>query len=120
LKLGYLHVVEARIAGNTEVEATEKIDFLVEIWDDVSPVLLTGGFNAASGLTAVDEEFKDRDVAIMFGRLFISNPDLVYRIKEELSLRLMCDRGFMSLRVRLGIQTGLLARSSRLHSLACR
>lgn len=29
LNLAYLHVVESRIAGNADVEATEKIDFLV-------------------------------------------------------------------------------------------
>ena len=30
----------------------------------------------------MDEEFKDKDVGIAFGRYFISNPDLVFRIKE--------------------------------------
>lgn len=29
LKLSYIHVVESRIAGNADIESTEKVDFLV-------------------------------------------------------------------------------------------
>jgi NADPH2 dehydrogenase len=43
LKLAYLHIVEARIAGNA-VESPEKINFLVELWDNTSPVFVAGGF----------------------------------------------------------------------------
>jgi NADPH2 dehydrogenase len=32
LKLSYLHLVEARIAGNVDVETTEKIDFAIVAW----------------------------------------------------------------------------------------
>jgi 2,4-dienoyl-CoA reductase-like NADH-dependent reductase (Old Yellow Enzyme family) len=33
-----------------------------------------------------DVEHPDKEIAVMFGRYFISNPDLVYRIKEGLKL----------------------------------
>lgn len=82
LKLAYIHVVESRIAGNTDVEQTEKVDFLVDLWNNQSPVLIAGGFKPASAKKTVDEEYKNRDIAIVFGRYFISNPDLVFRVKE--------------------------------------
>jgi NADPH2 dehydrogenase len=32
-------------------------------------------------------EFKDNDVAVVFGRYFISNPDLPFRLKEGIELQ---------------------------------
>lgn len=85
-KLAYIHLVESRVSGNADVEATEKINFLVDIWDNQSPVLLAGGFRPASAVAAVDEEFPNRDVIVVFGRFFISNPDLVFRLQEGIEL----------------------------------
>jgi len=84
LKLAYVHVVESQISGNADVEMTDKIDFVIDVWGKTSPVLIAGGFKADSAYRAVDEEYKDSDVAIVFGRYFISNPDLVYRVKEKI------------------------------------
>ncbi|KAF2808694.1 FMN-linked oxidoreductase [Mytilinidion resinicola] len=86
LKLTYLHLVESRISGNADVESSDHLDPLIDIWSNTSPVLLAGGFSASSAKKAVDEEYKDRDVAIVFGRLFISNPDLVFRIQNGIEL----------------------------------
>lgn len=82
LKLAYIHLVESRISGNADVETTEKIDFLVDLWDNQSPVLLAGGFKPDSAKRAVDEEYKDKDILVVFGRYFISNPDLVFRVEK--------------------------------------
>lgn len=81
-KLAYLHVVESRITGNADVEATQKVDFAIDAWANTSPILLAGGFTADSAKTAADVEYKDKDVVIVFGRYFISTPDLVYRLRE--------------------------------------
>ena len=86
LKLSYLHLIEPRIAGYLDVEASEKNDFLVELWGKTSPVFLAGGYNMESAYKAVDEEHKVSDVAIVFGRWFTSNPDLVFRLKNRLEL----------------------------------
>ncbi|KAH9214508.1 NADPH dehydrogenase [Leptodontidium sp. 2 PMI_412] len=82
LKLAYIHIVESRISGNTEVESTENVNFLVDLWDNQSPVLLAGGFTQESARTAADEEYKNNNVLIVFGRYFISNPDLVFRVEK--------------------------------------
>lgn len=85
-KLAYLHLVESRITGNADIEATEKITPLVETYGKTSPVLVAGGFKPDSAKTAVDVEYKDHDVVIVFGRYFIPNPDLVYRIERGIPL----------------------------------
>jgi NADPH2 dehydrogenase len=54
----------------------------VDLWDNQSPVIVAGGYEQATAREAADEDFKDKDVAIAFGQNFISNPDLVFRIKE--------------------------------------
>ncbi|TKA81108.1 hypothetical protein B0A49_00403 [Cryomyces minteri] len=86
MKLAYLHVVESRISGNADIESTERVDFAIDIWGKTSPVLVAGGFRPDSAKRAVDEEYKDKDVAIVFGRYFISNPDLPYRIQKGIEL----------------------------------
>ncbi|KAK4548009.1 Chanoclavine-I aldehyde reductase fgaOx3 [Oleoguttula mirabilis] len=86
LKLAYVHLVESRISGNADVETTERIDPFVDIWAGTSPILVAGGFKPASAHRAVDEEYKDKDIAIVFGRYFISTPDLVYRLEKGVEL----------------------------------
>ncbi|KAH8648847.1 hypothetical protein BGZ61DRAFT_542372 [Ilyonectria robusta] len=76
--LGFLHLVESRISGNVDIEATEKLDFAVKIWGRTSPIVLAGGFKPDSAKMAVDQEHKDYDIIIAFGRYFIANPDLPF------------------------------------------
>lgn len=86
LKLAYLHLVESRIAGNADIEATEKNDPFIDIWGKTSPIMIAGGFKPDSSRRAVDEEYKDKDIAVVFGRHFISTPDLVFRIQKGIEL----------------------------------
>ncbi|ESZ94379.1 NADPH dehydrogenase [Sclerotinia borealis F-4128] len=92
LNLAYLHLVEARINGNTDCEQVEKVDFLIDIWAGTSPILLAGGFTAKSAQTIV-EEYKGKDIVIVFGRFFITNPDLPFRVKEGIDF-VPYDRNF--------------------------
>ena len=59
LKLAYLHIFE-------EFEK-DKLRFLVEIWDNTSPVLICGEYTAELAYAAVDKEFRDYDVVVVFG-----------------------------------------------------
>lgn len=83
--LAYLHLVEPRISGNADVETTDTVNFALDIWGKTSPVLLAGGFKPASA-KAVSEEYPDHEVLVVFGRLFIANPDLPFRIQRDLEL----------------------------------
>lgn len=78
LDLAYLHLTESRIAGTADVQSTGSLHPFVDAWGD-RPVLIAGGYTAESAREAVDVEYKGKPVLIVFGRHFISNPDLVFR-----------------------------------------
>lgn len=84
LNLAYLHLVESRIAGNADVEASESLDSLLPLYH--GPLLIAGGLTAESAKKLVDHEHADRDIVAVFGRYFISTPDLVYRIERGIDL----------------------------------
>ncbi|EKG17706.1 NADH:flavin oxidoreductase/NADH oxidase [Macrophomina phaseolina MS6] len=84
MKLAYLHVVESRVNNIQDVEKTEGIEFALEAWGKDKPVLVAGGFKPDSAKKAVDEEYKEWDVGVVFGRYFVSTPDLVYRLEKGL------------------------------------
>lgn len=82
LKLAYVHVVEPRVAGNTDIETSDTLDFFFEAYGNASPVVLAGGYTAKHAFNSVDNIYKDHDVVVAFGRFYISNPDLPFRVKE--------------------------------------
>jgi NADPH2 dehydrogenase len=84
LNLGYLHLVEPRIAGPEDQETRETLDFAYRLWD--GPILSAGGHDLTTAKKLVDEEHPDKNILVIFGRHFISNPDLVYRIREGMNL----------------------------------
>ncbi|EOO01373.1 putative nadph dehydrogenase protein [Phaeoacremonium minimum UCRPA7] len=84
LKLAYVHLVESRIAGASDVEAADSLAFAIEARE--GPVLIAGGYTPETARQAVDKEYPDRDVVVMFGRYFISTPDLPFRIQSNLEL----------------------------------
>jgi len=58
------------------VEAQESLNPLIKLW--WGPFLLAGGFTADCAKQAIDDEFKDCDnIITVFGRYFLSTPDLV-------------------------------------------
>ncbi|KAJ4153686.1 hypothetical protein LMH87_010164 [Akanthomyces muscarius] len=84
LNLAFLHLVESRMAGAADSSGTEPLDFAYEFWD--GPLLVAGGYKLPDAVRLVDEQHAKKDVVVMFGRYFIANPDLVYRIKRGLQL----------------------------------
>jgi NADPH2 dehydrogenase len=88
LNIGFLDLIEARIRGNddSDVAAGENNDWLIKLWDNCTPILLSGGFTPEKAQHAVDVKYKDYDIGIIFGRYFVSNPDLVFRLKEALPM----------------------------------
>ena len=86
LNLAYLHLVESRVTGNADIESTEKVDPLLKIWGKTRPVLLAGGFQPDSAKRAVEEEYAGYKVLVVFGRHFIANPDLPFRIEKGIAL----------------------------------
>jgi 2,4-dienoyl-CoA reductase-like NADH-dependent reductase (Old Yellow Enzyme family) len=65
---------------------TASIDFLLNIWDNVTPVLIAGGNTPDNVFEAADKKYGRFDVVFVFGRYFVSNPDLPYRLKNGVEL----------------------------------
>jgi 2,4-dienoyl-CoA reductase-like NADH-dependent reductase (Old Yellow Enzyme family) len=79
-KLAYLHFVEARVSGNTDIEnvaPSQTLEPFHNIWKGV--FLRAGGITLES---ALDNANKYENDVFVFGRLFISNPDLPLRFKN--------------------------------------
>lgn len=82
LKLAYVHLVEPRIAGGQDVEAADSLAFAIQARE--GPVLLAGGYTPDTAQKLVDEDYPACDIVVMFGRYFISTPDLPFRIQKGL------------------------------------
>jgi N-ethylmaleimide reductase len=89
-ELAYLHVIEPRIRGNETADASAEPVAARALRKSFKGVLIAaGGFTRESGEAILGEG--DADL-VAYGRLFISNPDLPRRFRENL---LLCpyDRG---------------------------
>lgn len=85
LGLAYLHVVEPRISGGMTVDAAaEDHGFLFEAFRS-GAIILAGGFTRESAENVLDHADSDR-IAIGFGRHFLANPDLPFRIFQSREL----------------------------------
>ena len=86
LGLGYLHLIEPRVSNNVDLEhpVNETLDFAINLWS--GPILLAGGYTPENAQSTVDKVYPRKDIIIMFGRYFVANPDLVFRIRNGLPL----------------------------------
>lgn len=104
-RLAYIHLVEPRVTNPffTEGQGWYKEgsnDFVYSIWK--GPVIRAGNY-ALDPRAARDDVQKNDRTLIGYGRLFISNPDLVQRLKEGLPLNkydrdtfyAMTDKGYI-------------------------
>jgi len=49
-------------------------------------VIVAGGYTAETASHALETRFRDDTVAFAFGRHFISNPDLPFRLAKDIAL----------------------------------
>lgn len=83
--LAYLHLVESRIAGSSDssdVKEHETTKFAQDLWS--GPFFVAGGYTVESAIKATEANDK---VAIVMGRYFVSNPELVARMKLGVDFR---------------------------------
>ncbi|KAH9929569.1 NADH:flavin oxidoreductase/NADH oxidase [Epithele typhae] len=79
--LAYLHVVASTADFNKPPEDPKDEQVLHELWAPL-PYISTGGYTRATALQAAEKE----GVVIGMGQSFIPNPDLPYRLMEDLPL----------------------------------
>ncbi|KAL0575575.1 hypothetical protein V5O48_006391 [Marasmius crinis-equi] len=92
-RLAYIHVVDPRVDGDENVEDVghRSNEFIREIWtkgpggneaEDGRRLISAGNYNLATGAELAD----NKGDLVAYGRRFISNPDLPYRLKYNLPL----------------------------------
>ncbi|KAL9087628.1 MAG: hypothetical protein Q9165_006552 [Trypethelium subeluteriae] len=91
LDLAFIHVVigthrPGLNVGPNGAATPEMIDFVFKAWGNGPTVILAGRFEPDTAKKAVEEQYQGKEIAIGFGRHFISNPDLPYRIEHGLEL----------------------------------
>ncbi|KAE8377277.1 hypothetical protein BDV26DRAFT_217407 [Aspergillus bertholletiae] len=88
LGLAYLHLIEPRVSGNADKapREDESLDFAMRAWGKAGPVILAGGYSLEKANRALESNLKEKNVAFAFGRHFISNPDLPFRLANNLPL----------------------------------
>ncbi|KAH9901468.1 NADH:flavin oxidoreductase/NADH oxidase [Cubamyces lactineus] len=81
--LAYLHLIEPGIIGNRDAASgpADSNDFIRDIWLP-RPLVSSGRFTRETAI----ERAEATGELIAFGRLFISNPDLPHRLREDLPL----------------------------------
>ncbi|KAK0387012.1 hypothetical protein NLU13_5326 [Sarocladium strictum] len=88
----YLHLVEARadpvtwVTGEAPANRDKSLEYILETWDNVSPVIVAGGYGPGNAVEAVEGRYGKWDVIVAFGRAFLANPDLVFRVKNGIPL----------------------------------
>ncbi|CEN61325.1 Putative NADH:flavin oxidoreductase/NADH oxidase family protein (AFU_orthologue; AFUA_2G04060) [Aspergillus calidoustus] len=89
LGLAYVHVVEARIAGNTETDEhpDRNLEFFFREYGRAGPIMVAGGYVGESAREAVDVQYKGYDVLVAIGRPWTANPDLPFKVKQGIPLR---------------------------------
>jgi NADPH2 dehydrogenase len=100
LKLAYLHLIESRISGSDDYSGKETLDFAYKLWD--GPLLVAGGYSPAEALSLVDIRYPKKNIIVMFGRYFLANPDLVFRIMQGLDLNSYDRKSFYTPETPLG------------------
>jgi len=83
--IAYLHLANSRWIEEISVQ-DESNEILLQAWGNAKPVILEGGYDSDSAKQEVDVAYHGYDVAIAFGRHFLSNPDLPFRIKMGIEL----------------------------------
>lgn len=80
LKLAYIHVVEGATGGTRDIE-----DFDFKALRDAfqGAWMVNNGYTKAMAMQAIDKGYAD---LVAFGKLFIANPDLVERFRDDLPL----------------------------------
>ncbi|PYI10979.1 FMN-linked oxidoreductase [Aspergillus sclerotiicarbonarius CBS 121057] len=75
-RLAYLHACES--------DGAESLDWLMEAYGNASPVVVAGSYSGETARQALEQQYRNRDVVVAFGRPFVSNPDLPFRVKNKI------------------------------------
>ena len=85
LNLAYLYFLW-KSHRDPATKSDNHIDLITTTWGNQSSIFICGWISPKKAAKIVDETFKDRNVAVVFGRYFNSNSDLLFRMKNGILL----------------------------------
>lgn len=94
--IGYVHLLKSRVKGCDDVVSNDKLDFACPLFKGL--FVVAGDHTGDSARKLLDEEIPERDIAVAFGRRFIADTGLVFRIKHGLELNPYDRSSFYSLK----------------------
>ncbi|CEJ94900.1 hypothetical protein VHEMI10407 [[Torrubiella] hemipterigena] len=83
IQIGFLNLIESRVSGIDYTDGTEKVDWMWPLFDGV--IVTTGGYLPQTAMDFVDSH-EDGKFVVAFGRRYVANPDLPYRIQHGIEL----------------------------------
>ncbi|KAI4715817.1 FMN-linked oxidoreductase [Aureobasidium sp. EXF-10727] len=103
LRLAYIHIIKSYAITNLECDKHEGIKPFLALWAQTSPVLVAGDFTPESARSALDTEYPNSDVALVFGQQFLAvqeaeqsdDDHLGFKIPELKSLNASFYTGFV-------------------------
>lgn len=103
LDIAYLHLANSRWLDEKTSHPDPDHLVFARAWGNQKPLLLAGGYTAETAQELLDHVYKDHDnVAVAFGRFFISSPDLPFRIQACIDLAQYDRSAFYSVLTREG------------------
>lgn len=93
LDLAYIHFIESRISGSaadgvykTAEDGPPELEPFIKACGTELPVIIAGGYTPEKARKVVGELYTSDNIAIGFGRYFISTPDLPFRMQHGIDL----------------------------------
>ncbi|KAJ4490725.1 NADH:flavin oxidoreductase/NADH oxidase [Lentinula aciculospora] len=86
-KFAYLHVIEPGVSAGSYVETSPSIsnNFIRNIWLP-RPLITAGKYTRDTAIKVAEEAVATRGELIAFGKVFLANPDLPTRLRNNLPL----------------------------------
>jgi NADPH2 dehydrogenase len=72
LNLAYVHIIKSHAITNIQCDTYQGIKSFLAIWGKSSPMLIAGEFTPESARSALDTEYPNSDVALVFGQRFLA------------------------------------------------
>jgi NADPH2 dehydrogenase len=88
LNLAYIHIIKSHAITNIECDTYEGIKPFLTVWGQSSPVLIAGEFTPESARSALDTEYPNSDVALVFGQQFLALQEAKLPVDDPLGFEI--------------------------------
>jgi len=88
LNLAYIHIIKSHAITNIDCDKHEGVKPFLAIWGQSTPVLIAGEFSPESARSALDTEYPNSDVALVFGQQFLAMQEAKFPVDDPLGFEI--------------------------------